>query len=126
MVVKKMATTYKGFSTVSALSQKKFKLLNHDLIKQDITNILMTRQGGRVMQPTVGCIAWDKLFDPITNTDVEDIANNITSLIGNDPRVKITAIDVSQSVNTITITLTLQYTDTNEIETMRIAFNESL
>jgi phage baseplate assembly protein W len=117
--------TYRGFSTVSKYSQKKFKLNNHELIKQDILNAVYTKEGDRPMQPTYGCIVWNKLFDNLKSTDVESIATNIQSLIGSDPRITIASIDVSQSNNSITLTLVIQYTDTNEIETMKVDFSST-
>jgi phage baseplate assembly protein W len=118
--------TYRGFSTVSASSQKKFRLVDHALVKQDLLNALMTKPGSRVMQPTFGCVVWNKLFDNITPADATIIADDIQALIANDPRLNILNIDVTQVVNTLTITITLQYTDTNEIDTLIATYDSSL
>lgn len=117
---------YRGFSSVSASSQKKFVLTNHDLIKQDLLNALKVRRGSRVMQPSFGCIVWEKLFETISPSDVQDISDNITSIVKNDPRVTLVSIDVTPSQYSITITLMLRYTDTNELEQMILAYNENM
>jgi phage baseplate assembly protein W len=117
---------YRGFSTISSLSQKKFVLTDAALIKQDLLNVLKTRRGSRVMQPSFGCIVWEKLFETISQTDVEDISNNITSIINNDPRVNLISLDVNPSGNSITVTLILQYAGTNQTEQMQVIFNNEL
>lgn len=116
---------YNGFSTVNPKSQKKFTLHNNDLIKQDILNALSTKPGSWVMNPTSGCIVWDKLFSSVSPVDVEDISSNITQIIARDPRVALTSIDVSQNPSnySLTITLGLKYVSTNEIDTMMVLFN---
>jgi len=114
---------YNGFSTVSSGSQKKFVLTDGDLIKQDLMNALMTPQGSRVMQPNFGCIAWNMLFESLSTSTAETIAENISGIVAADPRVNLLSIDVSQSVpNTIIVTLLLQYVSTNQTEQLIVNF----
>ena len=96
-----MAIYYRGFSTVSSSSQRKFVLNDNALIKQDLTNALMTRQGSRVMYPNQGCIAWNKLFNNINDTDIAEISYNITQIVGQDPRVNLLSIDIAPSINNL-------------------------
>lgn len=117
---------YRGFSTVSSQSQKKFVLTDSALIKQDLLNALKTRRGSRVMQPNFGCIVWERLFENISQTDVEDISNNITSIINNDPRVNLVSLDITPSSYSITVTLVLKYVATNEIESMILTYNNTM
>lgn len=118
-----MAIYYRGFSTVSSSSQRKFVLNDNALIKQDLTNALMTRQGSRVMYPNQGCIAWNKLFNNINDTDIAEISYNITQIVGQDPRVNLLSIDIAPSINTLVITLQLQYVLTNELDQLILTFN---
>ena len=117
---------YYGFSTISAKSQKKFVLTDNDLIKQDLLNVLMTRRGAMVMQPNYGCIIWEKLFENISPSDVQDISQNITSIVNNDPRVSLVSMDINPTGNDITVTLVLRYVSTNETEQMIIIFNQAI
>jgi phage baseplate assembly protein W len=117
---------YKGFSTVSSDSQKKFILTDKKLIKQDLMNSLMTRRGQRVMQPNFGCIAWEKLFENISETDVSDISANISSIINADPRVALVSVDVTQTQNSITVTTIIQYVGTDETDQLILNYNSSL
>jgi hypothetical protein len=119
-------TTYNGFSTVSSTSQKKFILTDNAIIKQDLINSLMTRRGQRVMQPNFGCIVWEKMFENLSNSDIEDVANNITQIINSDPRVALLSVDVTPSSNTITITIVIQYTGTNQVEQIILNYDNSI
>ena len=114
---------YKGFSTVSSSSQKKFVLVDNALVKQDLLNVLMIRRGSRVMQPNLGCIVWEKLFETLSATDVSDIADNIGTIVNSDPRLSLISIDITQNQNTIVVTLMLLYTQTNQTEQLILNFN---
>jgi phage baseplate assembly protein W len=118
--------TYKGFSTVSNLSQKKFVLTDNDLIKQDLLNVLKVRRGSRVMQPNIGCLAYERLFEIISPYDVQDISDNIKSIVSNDPRISLVSLDITPLENNITCTLVLKYTQTNQLDQMIITFNENM
>lgn len=119
-------TQYKGFSTVSSQSQKKFVLTNQDLIKQDLMNTLMTRRGQRIMSPLIGCIVWEKLFDNLAQSDSTDIASNISSIINTDPRVVLLSVDVTPTNNSITVTIVIQYVGTDETDQLILNYNNSL
>lgn len=116
---------YNGFSTVSANSQKKFKLTGKNLIKQDLLNAFHTRRGSRVMQPRVGCIAWELLFEPLTASSQDDLQANLTGIVNNDPRVSLQNIVISAVDNTITATLTLFFVQTNEVDTLEVNFDSA-
>lgn len=118
--------TYSGFSTVSSDSQKKFVLTDRKLVQQDLLNVLMTKRGQRLMQPEFGCIIWDRLFDTITQTDLDDISANINSIVNSDPRINLVSLDLTTNQNTITATLIIQYVGTNETEQLIVNFNSDL
>ena len=117
---------YTGFSTVSGDAQKKFILTDKKLIIQDLMNVFNTKRGSRVMNPNYGCIIWEKLFENITTSDVQDIAANMTSIVNADPRVVLVSIDITQNHNTITITLIIQYVGTDETEQLILNFNNEI
>jgi len=119
-------SNYNGFSTISSKSQKKFVLTDNDLIKQDLLNAFKVRRGTRVMQPNFGCIAWEKLFETITPSDVQDISENFTAIVNNDPRVNLISIDVNPSINNLTITLLLRYVSTNQLEQLILTYEQNM
>jgi|WetSurMetagenome_2_1015567.scaffolds.fasta_scaffold436532_2 uncharacterized protein len=117
---------YSGFSTVSSNSQKKFILTDHQLIIQDLTNAFKTRRGERLMLPDYGCIAWEKTFENLSQTDIDEISSNISSIINNDPRVTLSSLDISKSDNTLTITIIIQYVNTDETDTIKLIYNSEI
>ena len=119
-------TTYNGFSTISSSSQKKFILTDQALVKQDLMNALMTKRGQRLMNPSFGCIVWEKLFENLTQTDITDIAANISQIINSDARVSLVSVDITQSNNTITVTAIIQYLGTNQTEKLILNYDTSL
>lgn len=118
-----MPVTYRGFSTVSSDAQKKFVLTDNKLIRQDLLNALNIRLGSLVMQPTVGCIVWNVLFENITPSLIEDISTNITGIVNNDPRLNLQSLDITSLDNSITITMKLLFVLTNEVDIMTVTFN---
>ena len=118
--------TYYGFSTVSSFSQKKFVLTDNDLIKQDLLNVFKVKRGSRVMQPNYGCVVWEKLFETISPSDVQDISDNFTAIVNNDPRVKLVSIDITPTANNLTITLLLRYVATNEVEQLVLTYEQNM
>ena len=114
---------YKGFSTVASTAKKKFTLTDKSLIKQDLLNAFNIRLGSVPMQPQIGCIIWDMLFENMTKTQLNDVAENVTNIVSADPRLRLQKLDVSTTNNTLTVTLKVSYVTTNEVETMKINFN---
>jgi phage baseplate assembly protein W len=117
--------TYKGFSTVNIKSQKNFRLTDFDLIKQDLLNILNTPKGSRLMLPNEGCIVWSLLYEPLTAQMKQEIAENLKEIVNVDPRVSLIGINFIDSTdkNTLNIDLSLLYTATNQVDSMRLNFD---
>ena len=85
---------YRGFSTQSKL--KKFKLVDADLIKQDLINHFNIRKGEKLMNPNFGTVIWGMLFEPLTNDVKNQIVKDITDIINYDPRVNVNNVEVTQ------------------------------
>jgi len=118
-----MMATYRGFSTINS-NTKNFTLTDVNLINQDLLNQFNIRTGSRVMQPGLGCLAWDLLFEPMTASQQSDLAANITQIIAGDPRVQLQNINLTTNENSITVTVTLLYTLLNVIAQMSVMFNQ--
>jgi phage baseplate assembly protein W len=115
--------TYNGFSTL--VNKKKYTLTNFALAKQDLLNYFQIRKGEKLMQPNFGTIIWSQLFEPLTETVQTTITNDITRIVGYDPRLSATRIQVSQQSNGIQIQLTLNYIPTNQSETLLLNFDNN-
>lgn len=118
--------TYRGFSTVNELSQKKFVLTDYELVKQDLLNSFNIRKGSRVMQPQEGCIVWELMYEPLTEEVKQAMLENLIFIISQDPRlqlVDITLIDQTDN-NSITVELAVNTVAGDQTEVMRILFDE--
>src|SRR6056300_489531 len=114
---------YKGISTVNA-DNDSFNLYDIALIKQDIINHFHIRVGEKLENPSFGTIIWDVLFEPMTDSLKQAIANNVTAIINYDPRVQVEQVTVDTYESGIMIECTLTYLPYNISESMRMKFDE--
>ena len=73
-----MAIFYKGFSTVGR--DKKFRLTDFELVKQDLMNHFQIRKGEKLMNPNFGTIIWNVLYDPFTESLRSAIAADVKAI----------------------------------------------
>ena len=116
-----MAILYKGFSTVGR--NKKFRLTDFELIKQDLTNHFQIRKGEKLMNPNFGTIIWNVLYDPFTPELKSAIIADIKAIAAYDPRVSIDNVIVTEYESGIQIELELRYLQTNQTNLMNLRFN---
>lgn len=119
-------STYRGFSTVNTLSQKKFRLTDFELIKQDLLNSLNTRRGSRLMLPREGCIIWELLYEPFTEEVKQQITQNLFDIVKSDPRITLDSINVisQEDQSAITVELNILYSNTNQLDRLILTFDE--
>jgi phage baseplate assembly protein W len=116
-----MAILYKGFSTVGR--NKKFRLTDFELIKQDLLNHFQIRKGEKLMNPNFGTIIWNVLYDPFTPELKSAIIADIKAIAAYDPRVSIDNVIVTEYETGIQIELELRYLQTNQTNLMNLRFN---
>lgn len=114
--------SYKGISTIDP-NTKSFKLRNIDLIKQDLVNHFHIRMGEKLENPEFGTIIWDVLFEPLTDSLIEAITQNVNTIINFDPRIQADDITVDTYENGIQIYCTLTYLEYNISEQLRFNFD---
>jgi phage baseplate assembly protein W len=115
---------YKGFSSINSKS-KNFKLFDFELVKQDLINSFHVRQGERLMQPEIGCIIWDLLFEPLTEEVKELILQNVNDIVNSDPRISPKNVVVTQYETGIQIEMILVYVIYNLQENLQIQFDQA-
>jgi phage baseplate assembly protein W len=115
--------TYRGFST--RLHAKKYSLTDFTLAKQDLLNYFEIRKGEKLMQPTFGTIIWDMLFEPLTEDTQQIITNDITRIVGYDPRLAVGQVAVTQQDNGFLIQITLTYISTDQTDTIALNFDRT-
>ena len=114
---------YRGYSTKG--DGKKVRLIDADLIKQDLVNHFNIRRGEKLMNPDFGTIIWDSLFEPFTEQLKSQIIEDVTRIVSYDPRLRIDSVLVDQYDNGLILELRLLYSNTNEIENLRFTFDKS-
>ena len=116
-----MPILYKGFSTVGR--NKKFRLTDFELIKQDLLNHFHIRKGEKLMNPNFGTIIWNVLYDPFTPELKSAIIADIKAIAAYDPRVSIDNVIVTEYETGIQIELELRYLQTNQTNLLNLRFN---
>lgn len=118
-----MAILYKGFSTYNR--NKKFRVTDFELVKQDLINHFNVRKGEKLMQPNFGTIIWNVLFEPLTDHVRQAIIDDVKSVVSYDPRVVLTNITITDKDYGIQIEIDLLYRQTNQTNTMSLTFNKN-
>jgi phage baseplate assembly protein W len=115
---------YRGFSTVNK-NTKNFALYDFELIKQDLLNSFYVRQGERLMNPTIGCVIWDLLFEPLTESVKDLILQNVNAILGSDPRVQASNVTITQYDTGLQLQCKLTYTLYNLSENLQLKFDQA-
>ena len=114
---------YRGYSTLN--SKTNVRIADADLIKQDLINHFNIRRGEKLMNPDFGTIIWDSLFEPFTEQLKSQIIDDVTRIVSYDPRLKVDSVLVDQYDNGLILELRLLYSNTNELENLRLTFDKS-
>ena len=116
-----MATLYRGFSTINR--NKKFRITDIELVKQDLLNHFSVRKGERLMNPNFGTIIWGVLFDPLDDYTEQLVLDDVKNIVGYDPRVSLTNINLVEQDKGLLIQIDLTFLATNEATTMSLQFD---
>jgi phage baseplate assembly protein W len=116
-----MAIFYKGFSTVGR--NKKFRLTDFELVKQDLINHFYIRKGEKLMRPDFGTIIWNVLNEPLTDDLKSVIVSDIESVVSYDPRLSVDNVIVTEYETGIQIELELRYIQTNQSSLLNLQFD---
>jgi phage baseplate assembly protein W len=116
-----MANMYRGFSTVGR--DKKFRLTDFELVKQDLINHFNIRKGEKLMNPDFGTIIWNVLYEPLTEDLKSVIITDIKSIASYDPRVSIDNVIITEYDRGIQIELDLRYLQTNQSNLLNLQFD---
>lgn len=116
-----MATFYKGFSTVGR--NKKFRLTDFELVKQDLINHFNIRKGEKLMNPDFGTIIWNVLYEPLTEDLKTVITTDIKQVISYDPRLSVERVIISEYEYGLQIEIEISYVQTNQINQLLLQFD---
>ena len=116
--------TYRGISTVNPESRS-FEIYDLALIKQDLINHFHIRQGEKLENPEFGTIIWDTLFEPLTDSLRNAIAEDVERIINYDPRITADEINIVQYENGIRLECRLTYLNYNISEQITLNFDRN-
>ena len=116
-----MATVYRGFSTYNR--DKKFRVIDFELVKQNLYNHFNIRKGEKLMQPNFGSTIWNMLFEPLTEETRQVIVDDVKTVVGYDPRVNVSNVLVTQFDHGIQLVVELSYIPNNQLETLVLNFD---
>ena len=116
-----MRTLYRGFSTVAA--NKKFKLTDLDLVKQDLINHFHIKKGEKLMNPDFGTVIWSLLFENLTDDVKSVLTEDVKRIVSYDPRLQVNDIIITEFDHGIQIELRLQYSEYDQSQVMYLNFD---
>ena len=114
--------TFIGFNTIN--QNKKFTVVDFDLIKIDLLNAFNIRQGELVGRPGYGTVIWNYLFENQVDAVQQGIINEVQRVAGGDPRVFISNINVYPQENGMLIELEIQTVGGVNAEILNVFFNQ--
>ena len=117
-----MKNTFIGFSTVGGTKEDGYKLVDVDLIRQDLYNHFHTRIGERVMRPEYGCRIWDYLMEPFSEQIRSMAEQEVIRICESDSRVQLIETNVVSENNTLIVFATVNYFPFNTVDQFRIDF----
>ena len=116
-----MAIMYRGFSTVGR--NRKFRLTDFELVKQDLINHFYIRKGEKLMNPDFGTIIWNVIHEPLTEDLKSVIVTDIKAIAGYDPRISIDNVVITEYDQGIQVELQLRYVQTNQTNLLNLQFD---
>jgi len=116
-----MPSVYKGFSTLNR--NKKFRVTNFDLVKQDLYNHFQIKKGEKLMQPNFGSNVWTYLFEPLTEQVKAAITEDVKNVVRYDPRTRVNNVIVTQFEHGIQLEVELFYVPENLTDLISFTFD---
>jgi phage baseplate assembly protein W len=113
---------YVGFST-TGLIEPPYRVVDIELVKQDILNALNTRKGERIMRPTFGTRIFDLLMDPFDDETKEAIIDDVRAVITGDPRVEVISVDARELEHVMRLEIELRYIPQDIVDQLFIEYD---
>lgn len=115
--------TYIGYNTINQV--KKFTLTDKELVKRDLLNAIMIREGEMPGRPEVGTNIWSYVFDPNTDDTVRKIRAEIQRLIDADPRIQAEEVNVYAKDHNVLIEMNVRIHPDVNLETINLLFDQN-
>jgi phage baseplate assembly protein W len=116
-------TTYIGYNTIDQV--KNFTLTDKELVKRDLLNSIMIREGEMPGRPEVGTNIWSYVFDPNTDDTVRKIKAEIQRLIDADPRIQAEEVNVFAKNHNVLIEMNVRILPDVNLEVINLMFDQT-
>jgi len=116
-----MSILYRGFSTQNR--NKKFRVTEFDLVRQDLINHFHIRKGEKLMNPNFGSIIWNTLFEPLTQEVRQVIIDDVKKIVSYDPRLAVDRVTIDEFEQGIQVLIDLRYVTTDQRNILRLKFD---
>jgi phage baseplate assembly protein W len=116
---------YRGYSTLNKNSVNT-AVYNVNLVRIDLVNEFNCRLGDRVRRPTYGSIIWDLCWDLFDDRTEKLVTDDLTRIVGNDPRVSLVDVNVvlDPDAHSITGSVSLNYIELDITEWISFTFTQ--
>jgi phage baseplate assembly protein W len=115
-------TTFIGFNTIN--QNKKFTLVDFELIKRDLLNAFNIRQGELVGRPGYGTTIWDFVFENQLQETERALIAEIQRVAGGDPRIYVSEIELFPQNNGILIQVEITVVPSSNAQRLAIFFDQ--
>jgi phage baseplate assembly protein W len=113
--------TFIGFNTIN--QNKKFTLVDFELIKRDLSNAFNIQQGELPGRPGYGTVIWSYVFENQTQVTQQAILAEVQRVAGYDPRIYIQSAECYPQDNGTLIEVALQVVPSTSVERLSLFFD---
>jgi len=114
--------TFNGFTTIGRC--KKFTLTDRELVKRDLLNHFMIKEGQLPGIPEFGTRIWNFIFEPSTQNLLRQITAEVNRVASYDPRLEVIDVSATQSDNGVQLEVNLVIRPDTSPETLILQFDE--
>jgi len=114
---------FKGYNSIG--QHKSFAMTDFTLIKRDLLNAFLTREGEVPGRPDLGTGIWSYVFEGNDIHTRQALEQEVTDIIDLDPRLRLEEVDVSYNHNTVVIEVAVTLLATMSPETLKLIFDEN-
>jgi len=102
----------------------KYRLVDQQLVIQDLINAFNIPYGQKVGQPQYGTSIWDYVFEPNTQDVQTSLQNEVRRVISLDPRLSVGYVNVYPQQNGILIEVQVAVVPFNQASVINLFFNQ--
>lgn len=115
-----------GSTINSIVYGKKFRMVDNQLVIQDLVNALNIPIGQKVGQPGYGTTLWSFIFEPNNFDTQKRIETEVRRVASLDPRLTLNYVQVYPRDNGILIEVEMAVSPFNQALVLNVFFNQSI